>query len=403
MASSNARRQLFISLAVLAICAGIGFGLTKLSKPPEEEKQITTIPLVESRVLATESVRFSINSQGVVHPAIETTLVTQVSGLITEVAPVFVSGGVFQKGDLLVRIDDSDYRVAVRQAEASLAASEARLTEETARSKAEKQSWLRSGRKLEDAPELLLREPYVAEARAQVKAAGAQLDKALRDLERTVIRAPYDGMVRERMVNLGQFLGTGAQLGMVFSVGSSEVRLPLKPADLAFIDLPAAGRQVSSDIQVSLSQSLGGQTVTWEADLVRVEGTVDEKSRMHYVVARVTDPYALNPAKGNDSQNPEPLKAGSFVTARLQGGEVEGLFQIPRRAVYADGKVMVIDDNNSLRYRTIQPVYADENKVYVSHGLIAGERLCLTPLTNPVEGMKVRLSSNATKSINNNG
>ena len=401
MASSNARRQLFISLAVLAICAGIGFGLTRLTNPPEEEKKNTTVPLVESRVLAAESVQFSINSQGVVHPAIETTLVTQVSGVITEVAPVFVSGGVFQKGDLLVRIDDSDYRVAMRQAEAALAASEARLTEEEARSKAEKQSWLRSGRQLEDAPELLLREPYVAEARAQVKAAGAQLDKARRDLERTVIRAPYDGMVRERLVNLGQFLGTGAQLGMVFSVESSEVRLPLKPADLAFIDLPAAGQRVSSDIQVTLNQSLGGQTVSWSAELARVEGTVDERSRMHYVVVRVADPYRLHRASGSESQNTEALKAGSFVTAKLQGGEIDGLFRIPRSAVYADGKILVIDNNSSLRYRQIQPVYADENKVYVADGLVAGERLCLTPLTNPVEGMKVRLSSASAEPLSN--
>ena len=398
MASSNARRQLFISLAVLALCSGIGFGLTSLVNPPEEEKKTATIPLVESRLLSTESVRFSINSQGIVHPSIETTLVAQVSGLITEVAPVFVSGGVFQKGDLLVRIDDSDYRVAVRQAEATLAASEARLTEEEARSKAEKQSWLRSGRKLDDAPELLLREPYVAEVRAQVKAAGAQLDKARRDLERTVIRAPYDGMVRERTVNIGQFLSTGAQLGMVFSVEFSEVRLPLRPADLAFIELPAAGRQVSSDIQVILSQSLGGRLVSWEAELARVEGTVDEKSRMHYVVVRVADPYALNSeanvSSGNKlaSQNVEPLKAGSFVTAHLQGEEVEGLFRIPRRAVYADGKILVVDENNSLRYRQVQPVYADENMIYVAEGLVEGERLCLTPLTNPVEGMKVRLA-----------
>ena len=340
-------------------------------------------------MLTTESVQFSINSQGVVKPSIETTLVVQVSGVITDVSPVFAGGGVFQKGDVLIRIDDSDYRVALRQAEATLAASEARLTEEEARSSAEKKSWLRTGRKLEDAPELLLREPFVAEARAQVNAAGAQLDKAKRDLERTVIRAPYDGMVRDREVNLGQFLSTGAQVGTVFSVDTSEVRLPLKPADLAFIDLPAAGRDVSTDISVTLSQTLGGRQVNWNAWLARVEGTVDERSRMHYVVAKVSDPYALKPV--SQSKPAEPLKVGSFVTARIQGGEVPGLFRIPRRAVYADGKILVIDEHNSLRYRQIRPVYADNEMVFVKEGLKEGERLCLTPLTNPVEGMKVRL------------
>ena len=189
-------------------------------------------------------------------------------------------------------------------------------------------------------------------------------------------------MVRERTVNIGQFLSTGAQLGMVFSVEFSEVRLPLRPADLAFIELPAAGRQVSSDIQVILSQSLGGRLVSWEAELARVEGTVDETSRMHYVVVRVADPYALNSevkvSSGNklSSQHVEPFESRQFCYRPFAGGEIEGLFRIPRRAVYADGKILVVDENNSLRYRKVQPVYADENTIYVAEGLVEGERLC---------------------------
>ena len=189
MSKNNVIRQVAVSLSVLAVCAGLGFGLSKWAKPPKKEPEVVVVPLVESRVMVPESIRFSVGSQGVVSPAVETGLVAEVAGVVEEVSPLFVSGGVFRQGDILARIDDSDYKVAVWQAEASLAASEARLAEESARSEAEKKSWLRSGKKLRDAPELLLRTPFVEEARANVKAASAQLAKARRDLERTVIKA----------------------------------------------------------------------------------------------------------------------------------------------------------------------------------------------------------------------
>ena len=88
-----------------------------------------------------------------------------------------------------------------------------------------------------------------------------------------------------------------------------------------------------------------------------------------------------------------PLKAGSFVSAHLQGSYIDGLFSIPRKAVYGDGQVLVIDDNNSLQFRKVNPIYADEQNIFVDAGLQEGDRLCLTPLTSPVGGMRVRLKA----------
>ncbi|WP_051785689.1 efflux RND transporter periplasmic adaptor subunit [Endozoicomonas numazuensis] len=387
MAKNNALRQTVVSLAILAVCGGIAYGLSQWSKPPKKEQELAVDHLVEFQVMTPESLSFSVESQGVVRPSIETSLVAEVAGVVTEVSPLFVSGGVFNKGDVLARIDASDYRVAVRQAEATLAASQARLKEESAKSQAESKSWTRSGRSLADAPDLLLRKPFVEEASANVKAASAQLEKARRDLERTQIRAPYDGMVRDRSINLGQFVSMGTQAGSIFAIADAEVRLSLKPSDLTFINLPSAGDVVDEPIAVELSQSMGNRTLMWEASLDRVEGVVDEQSRMHYVVARVDDPYGLT-----SDDDRFPLKAGSFVYARILGSELEGLFNLPRSAVYSDGKVLVIDEDSSLSFRQIIPVYADADSVYFSQGLAEGDRVAVTPLANPVEGMRVRLN-----------
>ena len=175
-------RQLTLSSAVLLSCVGLAAGLSKMEKPAEKEESFDTVLTVKAKTLAPESVSFAIQSQGTVRPSTETTMVTEVSGVVTYIAPVFVGGGFLKEGELLATIDDSDYRVSLKQAEATLAASKARLQEEEARSEAEKKNWLNSyknsGKTLADAPALLLRIPQVEEARANVIAATAQPGKS---------------------------------------------------------------------------------------------------------------------------------------------------------------------------------------------------------------------------------
>ncbi len=385
-------RQVIVSLAILVVCGGLFFGLTRLKGAPEKDGKVSQFPLVDTRELVSESVTLTINSQGVVRPAIETLLVAEVQGVVKTVSPVFASGAVFQKGESLATIDDSDYQVAVRQAEAGLAASKAKLAEEIARAEAEKKNWLRSGKALKDAPALLLRKPYVAEARANVKAASAQLEKARRDLDKTIIRAPYDGMVRERTINIGQYVSPGTAAGKVFSVDYAEVRLPIKPSDLEFVEFPAVGRNNFENVSVTLEQRLGRRAVSWQAGIARIEGIVDERSRMHFLVAQVADPYGLK------EQREVPLKSGSFVYASLKGRTLENLYKLPRSALYGSGQILVLDNvetgKATLHFRDIQLVYASGSDIYVTGDLQAGERVCLTALSNPVEGMWVKTALN---------
>lgn len=381
------KRQLILSLLILLVSAGLFWGLTQLKGNPEKEANPFSLPLVKLQELSPESVSLTVNSQGVVRPAIETRLVTEVAGVVKTVSPLFVSGAVFEKGALLATLDDSDYQVALSQAEAALAASQARLAEEQARSEAEKQNWLRSGKKLAQAPALLLRTPYVAEAQARVKAASAQLAKAQRDLAKTVIRAPYRGMVRERTMNIGQYLAPGNEIGRIFSIDYGEVRLPITPSDLGWLDRDGGG-QPRATIRVTLEQQLGQKRQRWDGIITRAEGVVDERSRMHYLVARVDDPYGL------EQSQTWPLKAGSFVYATLQGRTLDNLFRIPRSALYGSGQIMVarlLEPNRySLHFRKVTQVYASGSDVFVTGDLQPGEQLSLTALGNPVEGMQVK-------------
>ncbi len=383
-----ANRQLRASLLILIASTVVFYALTQLKGRPEKEPEGEAIPLVESLRLTPESVTLTIRSQGVVKPATETHLVAEVSGLVTDVSPLFVSGAVFREGDILASIDRSDYDVALTQAEAALATSKARLAEEIAKSDAEKKNWQRSGKKLVDAPDLLLRKPFVAQARANVKAAKAQVAKVRRDLEKTVIKAPYAGMVIERSLNKGQFVVTGDAVGTVFSTDVAEIRLPLKPSDLEFIDLPGFGQTKSTAPVVQLEQQQGRVTLQRQGVIARAEGIVDERSRMHYLVAEIKDPYAL------ETTGQPVLKVGSFVYATLQGKTLDNLYRIPRSALYGSGQVLIYKGNDGqnghLWFRQVDIVYASEDDVFVTGNLMHGDRLCITAINNPVDGMKVR-------------
>ena len=144
--------------------------------------------------------------------------------------------------EALVELDPADYQAALTGARARLARAEAALAQEEARAKQAKLNWEDIGYD-EEPSDLVLRVPQLKEARANVDAALADLDQATRNLERTKIRAPFDGRVQARIVGLGQSVGAGTPLGEVFATDYAEVRLPLTPRQLAFIKLPDQRRR----------------------------------------------------------------------------------------------------------------------------------------------------------------
>ena len=203
-------------------------------RKPDTEKAVL-VEIIEAEVV---SLNFSVNSQGTVRPRTETTLVSEVSGKIVSVAPEFVAGGFFHQGEVLLQIDPSDYETGLKRAEAALASRVAKLADETARSEQAMKDWLNMGKQGQPS-ELVLRKPQLADAQANVSAAEADVQKARRDLERTQITVPYDGLVRQKAVDIGQYVTLGTRLGVTFAIDTAEVRLPLTNNDLNYLDLPS--------------------------------------------------------------------------------------------------------------------------------------------------------------------
>ncbi len=382
------RKVLRILLPVLLIIvAGILAFVVfpKLKTPPEKVDDVKKAVLVDAIAVERRSLRFNIKSQGIVRPRTETTLVAEVSGKVTRVASEFIAGGFLDKGEVLLEIDPSDYRVGVKRAQATRASRMAQLSSEQARSDQALKDWRRLHQGEGKPNDLVLRLPQLAEAKANVRAAEADLERAQRDLERTRIRMPYAGMVREKLVDIGQYVTPGTRVGASFAVDRAEIRLPITNEELAYIDLPHFRDQNKEALpQAELFSGNAGNS--WLAEIVRSEGVIDEKSRQIYLVAQIDDPYGLL-----GKSNQQPLKIGTFVSAEIGGRTANDLFVVPRHSLGDGDQVMVVSTENTLEFRDVEIVRSTPKEAFITSGLNDGDRVITTALTAPIDGMDIRV------------
>ena len=365
----KARRAILIA-AIFAVASGGAVGLSKLKPAPETREAVDVELLIDVLALERTTASFVVRSQGTVRPLTETVVSAEVSGTIVWVSPNLVAGGIFAQGEELLRIDPTNYEVAVEQARALL-----------------------QQRQIEfDGAEQLRDLGYRAEtewasAAAALASARADVVKANRDLERSVIRLPYDGMVRSKEADLGQYVNPGTRLGVTFATDYAEVRLPLTDQDLAFVELPAAGSaQAGNGPLVDLTAVRRGEAAHWPAQIVRTEGVVNEHSRVTYAVARIEDPYRLN----SGSQAGSPLPMGTFVAASIEGTTVQSVIRVPRSSLRGNDQLLFIDDDSRLRIGTVDVLRADAQYAYLRGGARAGDRISLTAIETPINGMRVR-------------
>ena len=228
-------------LPVVILLAFVGLSGVLMNAREAPEKIAVEPPslLVDIATANRQPVEFSISSQGTVGARTQTNLMAEASGQIIEVSEAFVSGGFFNTDDVLVRIDPRNYQSAVKRARANVAKAETLLAKESALAGYAKEDYKRL-LKLKPgtgpASALTLRKPQLLEAVAELQFAEAELEKAEGDLDRTVIRAPYMGMVLEKRADVGQFVNMGSALATTVAVDVAEIRLPVTQRDLAFLD-----------------------------------------------------------------------------------------------------------------------------------------------------------------------
>jgi len=320
---------------------------------------------------------------------------SRVSGDVVWMSDQLKPGGFFEKDDLLLKIEQIDYELAIKSASAELAEAQFIFQEEQAQSKQAELNWTRMGRS--EAPgALVLRKPQLAKASAMVESARASLLRAELDLKRTLIKAPYAGRVLEQYVDFGQFVSSNTELVKVFAIDRVEVRLPLSERQREQLVLPSFYRGDPIDKQQSIfpiriQARIGGQRHEWTGVLNRVEGSVSLDTRQQYIVAVIEDPFERN------NIGRPPLEIGQYIEAELLGKSNKDVFVIPRSAVHGENLVMLIDKDNRIQRRTITPLAEQDNVVIVREGLARGDRLCISYIPFGANNTLVNVASNSIR------
>lgn len=383
--SFNKKLLPVVILGVLLLLAIV----IKLNPPAAPQQRNSSGPqiVVETLDVGARDYSVALESYGIIQPRTRSMLSAQVEGQILDLNPNLRDGGFFERGDILVTIDSRDYAADVSIAEATLADARQVLAEAEARSNQAREDWGRLGNQGE-IPDLVLRVPQLEAARARVLSAESSLRKVRLDLERTQIRAPFAGRVLTKFVDLGQVVSRNAQLAEIYATDIVEIRLPIRNRDLSFIDLPEIYRHSdeteNTGGRVEVLSDLAGQA-TWEAELVRTEGAIDETARQLHVIAQIIDPFAA-PAEGQT-----PLKIGQYVTAKLEGKTVPDAFVIPNNTIYQGTYVYVVEDGILAR-RDIDILWQNEEEAVISSGLATGDQLVTTALGQVTSGVRVTIS-----------
>lgn len=377
-------RALF-PVAILAVGLGAWKWLGSPVEPPKPRQHSPQLLKTERTVLNPVAYRVFIDSQGAVRAQEETTITPLVAGTVMLIHPAFQDGAFFKKGDILLELDPADLKTAVFASESRLARAEAALIQEQARAKQARLNWQDIGYEEEPSP-LVLRVPQLREAEANVSAAQADLEQAQRNLDRAQVRAPFDGRVKARMVGVGQAVGAATPLGEIFGSATAEIRLPLSPAQLPFVDLPE--KENDDPLEVVLTDALADPAQPashqWKALIVRTEGTLDPTSRELFAIARIEDPFSL----GSDLPQ---LRIGQPLRASIRGITLEDVFVIPRTAMRDINRIFLIDrDGPRIDKTDITPVWSNSQVVIVKNGLnpgawLATSRLPYAPDKAPVQ------------------
>ena len=383
----KSKKRIIQTIFTIILIALGAFGMIKLteSKPPiKKRKAATPVPMARTMVVQTALKTMVIRGEGTVMPLDEIDLAPEVSGKVVFLSRAMINGGAFKKGETLLRIEPEDYRLAVTLQESKVKNAQSLLRlaeEETAAAKEEwQQLYVDDGKRRKEPPALVLKQPQLAAAKAKLAADKADLRNAMLSLERTEIKAPFNGRVEVEDVGLGQYVRVGEELATLFSTDVAEIVVPLDDESLFWFHVPGFTPGEGPGAAATIQARLAGRTCTWEGQVVRAEGKMDDRTRMVRVVVRVDNPYAARP----------PLAVGLFVRVEIKGRQIPELAVIPRSALHEGDTVWVVDDDDRLHYQKVHVARIDGEQVQIEKGLKTGDQVVISPLKTVVNGMIIR-------------
>ena len=390
--------SLFILCGIIITTAIlIGKFLIESKAKPQSKEIVKQFPFVDVIKANRISQKATIEVFGTVKARTLTNLIAEVPGLIKGVAPFnnesnhsissFQNGGFFEKGDLLVKIEDIDLIAKEAEALANLRRTEYQLAQEQALAEQAKTEWGEKDWNL--APDLVKRRPQILKSEAETKAAEALHNQARQNVSKANVRAPFRGRILNILADEGQQVGSGSSstLAKIYSIKTGEVHLSLSRKEISFLNFDEGS---PNGVDQILAEVLNDQGKTIHTGVIdRSQGVIDSRTRLHNLVASFencfTDPF------NQLSKVEDPLSIGQFVKLKLTGPTIN-VFIVPISAFREQDTILVLDQDNRLTFRKVKSVKRNGQEVWVVGGIKEGEIICTTPMDIIAEGMRVNIS-----------
>ncbi len=387
---------------VLAVAFGIVSALVMTTEEPAKVARENPGVLVSVIELAPIEASITVSAEGTVMAAEQVALMSEVTGRVVWVSPKLVPGGQVRKGEPLIRLDARDYRLRAEQLLSQVDSAKLNLEIERSRKQIAEREWELLGEgKPADGESLALRDPQLRSAQVSLRSAESGLEQAQLAVQKTTLRAPFNALIQQKSVGVGQIASPQAQLATLVGTDEFWVQASLPIERLAWVQIPGvAGAEEGS--RVSVTQNLGGQLVQREGRIVRLLGDLDPRGRMARVLVEIKDPLGTAGAGDSDVAATDnlPLLLGAYVSLEIMGAETDDVLELPRVALRNDDQVFVMTADNTLAVKNVQVVWRRPDTVLIQRsnaGLEAGDAIITSPLSAPIDGMKLRTKSSSAE------
>ena len=380
--NKNTRKSLILVASILSLSLLV-VALLLVFKPQAEHKAvIVKAPQVEVVQVKQQPLQVPVYSRGVLAAEKQILLTTEISGKIIGLSPAFKTGGRFKQNDLLLKIDDREYQLAVVRAQAQVAAAQQVLKRVEAEAQQAKQDLQRlSSSALKNASPYALREPQLKEAQAKLKAARAELSLAKLRLEKTQIYAPFNGRILNKYVDTGQYVVTGSNLADIYNTDILQIALPLS---LQQMDIILPQRQLPADkpLMIELSNNIAGKNITLQAHAIQLDSKVDVATQQLKLIANI-----------DMSSHPDMqaiLLPGLFVKAKILAPQKDALFVLPRQALHSNNELWLLNHDSRLQKQQVNVLYKNDRHIFIKGFLQDGQKVIVSAIDSPIAGMTLQ-------------
>ena len=383
--------------AVIVILA-LAFAKYQIATKPKAERQK---PQLQARLVTVETAQMAdhttvVSAMGTVMPAQQITLSPEVSGRVVFISPQVIPGGVIEKGQPLIRIDDRDYQTVVMQRQSDVAKAELNLKLEQGNQLVAQQEYKLLDDIVQDQDqELVLRKPHLEEARAALESAKAALAKARLDVERCTVTAPFNAVIQEKLVDVGTQVTSASSLLKIMGTDEYWVEVLVPVDQLRWLVVPENDKKTGSAVKVYNSTAWGGETYR-EGTVLRLLGQLEDQGRMAQLLVSIKDPLSLE----SGSSDFLPVLVDSYVRVEIEGKILEDVLPVKRDYLHDGDNIWVMNSDDQMEIRPVEVLFRDKQMVYLTNGLKVGDRIVTTDISAPVEGMPLRLNDTSADVAN---